>query len=394
MGRVKKYKKQNKSTSAAAFDLDEDYSDEDEEYKCPGIGCNGCESCILSDSENSEKKNNESSSSVYNENEEGSEENEHNEGSEENEHKEGSEENEYNEGSEDIEGRVGHELLKEKEDIANNKECYDKYSVILLNECLLKDDSSDNTENTKKIEKIEKTKKYRLSTENSVIRTPPYVRTLFPYSSSIKYENLRMTKIGLYSISNRHDSGTLTRILSQCFQSWNKTNIVITDGTAGIGGNSLAFGMSFKRVNAIEWDEIQYEALKCNVNVYGLKNIECYQGDCMKLIPMLRQHVIFLDPPWGGKSYKNEKEIDLMLNDVPLVDIVNRWRKECRKLEMIAIKIPKNFSLKEFANKSFYPFMYLLYFRKYNVLILSERHCKPIEHRHYTNYIKKRRNSI
>ena len=234
------------------------------------------------------------------------------------------------------------------------------------------------------------------SDKNSYVVTPMYVRTLFPYSKDIIYENLKMTEIGLYSISNRHDSGTLTRILNQCILSWNmKANaMIITDGTAGIGGNSIAFGMTFKKVNAVEIDEMQYNALVNNVDVYKLNNVNCHFGNCLKIIPLLDQHIIFLDPPWGGKLYKKVKKLDLFLSGIPLVFIVNLWKKKCKNLEMVALKIPKNFSLENFAKECEYPFLYLLYFRKYNVLILSKRICKPIEHRHFQGYIKNRRNSI
>ena len=231
---------------------------------------------------------------------------------------------------------------------------------------------------------------------NYMIRTPVYIRTLFPYSKDVVYEDLQMTEIGLYSISNRHDSGTLTRIINQCVQFWNipTKSVIVTDGTSGIGGNAIAFAMCFMKVNAIELDTVQFTALKNNVHVYGLKNVDCYFGNCLKIIPTLEQHIIFLDPPWGGKSYKQEKELTLEINDIPLVHITNQWRKKCKKLEMIAIKIPKNFSLCKFANDCNFPFLYLLYFRKYNVLILSEKFCKPIEHRHFLNYVKNRRVSI
>ena len=174
----------------------------------------------------------------------------------------------------------------------------------------------------------------------------------------------------------------------------NTKSIIVTDGTSGIGGNAIAFAMCFQKVNAIELDVIQYKALKTNVQVYGLGNVNCVFGNCLKIIPFLDQHIIFIDPPWGGKSYKQEIEVKLEINCIPLVFIVNRWRKVCKNLEMVAIKIPKNFALFDFANECNFPFLYLLYFRKYNVLILSERICRPIQHRLLYNYVKQRRNSL
>jgi len=232
--------------------------------------------------------------------------------------------------------------------------------------------------------------------KNSFIRTPVYIRTLFPFSKKINYENLQMTEIGLYSISNRHDSSTLTGILNKCILSWGMKSdeIIITDATAGIGGNTLSFASVFKQVNSIEWDILQFKALKNNVGEYRYNNVDCYFGDCLKIIPMLNQNIIFLDPPWGGKSYKKETELTLEIGNIPVVHIINDWKRNCKNLHLIAIKIPKNFSLLEFANNCEFPFMFLLYFRKYNVLILSKQFCKPISQRHFVNYIKNRRNSI
>ena len=288
--------------------------------------------------------------------------------------------------------QVNHEIIQEN--------IYSKY--------ILSDNMCDNEQNeaTKKIgdENNEsfrqwdsKVKRCNPSKKkNSIIRTPVYVRTLFPFSKKINYENLQMTEVGLYSISNRHDSSTLTGILNRCTQSWGMTQdeIVITDGTSGIGGNTLAFANVFKKVNAIEWDMIQYEALKNNVAEYQLKNVKCYFGNCLRIIPMLNQHIIFLDPPWGGKSYKKEKELNLDIGGIPIIHIINSWRNRCKKLQMVVVKIPKNFSLLEFANNCNFPFMFLLYFRKYNVLILSERFCKPIAQRHFISYVKDRRCSF
>jgi 16S rRNA G966 N2-methylase RsmD len=232
--------------------------------------------------------------------------------------------------------------------------------------------------------------------KNSFIRTPVYIRTLFPFSKKVNYENLQMTEVGLYSISNRHDSSTLTNILNKCILSWgmNSDDITITDATSGIGGNSLSFASVFKKVNSIEWDILQFNALKNNVLEYNYDNVNCYYGDCLRIIPTLNQNIIFLDPPWGGKSYKKEIELTLEIGNIPVVHIINDWKKNCKDLHLVAIKIPKNFSLLEFANNCDFPFMFLLYFRKYNVLILSKQFCKPIAQRHFINYIKSRRKSI
>jgi hypothetical protein len=54
-------------------------------------------------------------------------------------------------------------------------------------------------------------------------------------------------------------------------------NIVVTDGTANVGGNTLSFSSHFKKVNSIEYNHNTFEGLKHNCkNIYKRKNIEFY----------------------------------------------------------------------------------------------------------------------
>jgi 16S rRNA G966 N2-methylase RsmD len=242
---------------------------------------------------------------------------------------------------------------------------------------------------------INKTKCMDSKQNNFFIKTPLFIKNLFPYSEDIDHENLKVTKVGLYSISNRHDSGTLTKILEQCIQSWgqNPKNMTLTDATAGIGGNTISFAQTFGKVNAIEINNIQYKALVNNLKEYKFNNVDSFFSNCLTIVPNLTQDVIFIDPPWGGKKYKQEKYLKLKINNINLSDIINHWKKSCKNLKMVVIKIPKNFDMSSFSNKQKFPFLYLWYFRKYNIIILSKIHCQPIEHRQYFGYKNKRRNS-
>ena len=83
--------------------------------------------------------------------------------------------------------------------------------------------------------------------------------------------------------------------------------LVITEMTAGVGGNILNFAKYFKYVNAIELDQLRYKYLSKNVQLYELNNVNCYQDDSIHLLLEnndLVQDIIFFDSPWGGKNYK------------------------------------------------------------------------------------------
>ena len=65
---------------------------------------------------------------------------------------------------------------------------------------------------------------------------------------------------------------------------------------------------------------------------------------------ILKQDLVFLDPPWGGTDYKKTISIDLFLDNINVVDIINNIYHNTRH---IAMKIPKNYNLNN-VNKNFW----------------------------------------
>lgn len=74
-------------------------------------------------------------------------------------------------------------------------------------------------------------------------------------------------------------------------------HLVITEMTAGVGGNVLNFSKYFKYVNAIEIDTVRYNYLNKNIKIYGFENVNCYNTDSIDLIlerDDIVQDIIFL----------------------------------------------------------------------------------------------------
>ena len=61
--------------------------------------------------------------------------------------------------------------------------------------------------------------------------------------------------------------------------------------------------------------------------------IDLQNGDCLELSLKLEQNVIFIDPPWGGPSYKNEDFVDLYINNIILSDV-------CKKIYINPVTYP------------------------------------------------------
>src|SRR6185312_13890532 len=107
----------------------------------------------------------------------------------------------------------------------------------------------------------------------------------------------------------------------------------------------ISFGKTFGGVISIELDIERYDFLKTNVNVYGLKNVQVINGNCIDIIPKIQNvDVIYIDPPWGGKFYKYKQNLRLSLEDIPLETLVQNFF-ESNNPHVIALKLPKNYDL-------------------------------------------------
>lgn len=122
-------------------------------------------------------------------------------------------------------------------------------------------------------------------------------------------------------------------------------DIVITDATANVGSDSITLGLYFKKINSIELDQINFNALKNNISIYGLQNITPINGNSLEQLNYLNQDVIYIDAPWGGRSYKQFSHMSLYLDKLELGDIYNKFK---RKAKLFVFKVPNNYDINKF----------------------------------------------
>lgn len=174
-----------------------------------------------------------------------------------------------------------------------------------------------------------------------------YLHKYFPSISKEKRSRLQYDEVGLYSISPPRNAQIITSYITQYFKD---TNIIVTDAMAGIGGNTLSFASNLYYVNSIEYDETRFKCLISNIALYNKNNVLCLNTDYMTVMHKLQQHVIFLDPPWGGKSYKENESMTIDIGDISLNticdDIVNN--KLCL---LLILKLPLNYDINSFSDK-------------------------------------------
>lgn len=141
--------------------------------------------------------------------------------------------------------------------------------------------------------------------------------------------------------STEHQAKQINNILLK----FANNEYIITDATSCIGGNSFFFAQCFKYVNCIELNEKVFEILKTNMSNFTNKTLYNCSYNILKNI--LRQDIIFLDPPWGGSIYKSKKKIDLYLDNTNILDIINSLYNNTR---LIALKVPNNYNKSSIPN--------------------------------------------
>lgn len=164
---------------------------------------------------------------------------------------------------------------------------------------------------------------------------------LFPKKSGVVYSKLKMTPEGEYSITKRKDGEVLLAHMKSMIKGIKTKSI--TDLTGNVGGDTILFGLHFKDVKSIEMNPENFDALKNNVEVFGLKNVELFLGDSTKLYNW-KTDVLYLDPPWGGPEYKLSKDLDLFLGDERVDLLLHRVLKEEWKPDYVFMKLPANYN--------------------------------------------------
>jgi tRNA G37 N-methylase Trm5 len=181
-----------------------------------------------------------------------------------------------------------------------------------------------------------------------------YKLHIFPYiDERKKISQLKIDTEALSYVTRRRDSEKITRIIEfhLCKAGIAPHHAIVTDATACVGGNTLSFGYKFGKINAIEINDKYFKYLKHNVSVYNFKNIELFHGNALDFLPQLKQDVVFLDPPWGGKSYKTYEKLQLIMSGVALETICNSLLSSdaiFKAPTIIVVKLPKNYNLWEF----------------------------------------------
>lgn len=155
----------------------------------------------------------------------------------------------------------------------------------------------------------------------------------------------------LMYVTNYKDAERIMGIIIKHMKKFKHTrDSLIVDATACIGGDTISFAKKFRRVISIEFLADRFEFLKNNVEVYKLNNVELMNGNSLEIIPKLPNiDIIYVDPPWGGKNYKEKTNLTLKLGDREIEDLANEFFDKDKMTStplLIVFKLPKNYDIK------------------------------------------------
>lgn len=203
------------------------------------------------------------------------------------------------------------------------------------------------------------------------------------YFPTNKTHDFRLTDVALYSTTPVDQAKYTANLLKSYYDDLKQKTL--TDASACIGGNTWAFAESVKEVNAVELFPLHMECLQHNMKALELKNITYHTSDYTKLINLddkhIKQDILFLDPPWGGKDYRDN--VLLKYGDRSLEDLINS--ELAYQAELIMCKVPNNTSEQCIQKIKESPFPY------YEELTIRTPDGKPIYKIIIISHIKKKR---
>lgn len=157
-------------------------------------------------------------------------------------------------------------------------------------------------------------------------------------------DGIKLDREGWFSVTPEKIAEHIAGRVSQSF----KCDIVV-DAFCGVGGNTIQFALTGKRVIAIDIDPVKIDLARNNAEVYGIADkIEFICGDFLLLASHLKADVVFLSPPWGGPDYATAETFDIRTMMSP--DGFEIFRLSQKITNNIVYFLPRNADIDQVAS--------------------------------------------
>lgn len=173
-----------------------------------------------------------------------------------------------------------------------------------------------------------------------------FSRWAHPISARYNYGDLRTVKSSEYSC-----------LPPWCYESFVSifrgeglahSRFVLWDMTANVGVETIALCHAFGWCGlACELDSFTLGALRYNVQVAGLGDrVQVIEEDSVRLLETALpqgpgEKIVYFDPPWGGRSYKEMEDVELELSGENITGLVQRALR-VESVHVVVVKAPLN----------------------------------------------------
>ena len=159
--------------------------------------------------------------------------------------------------------------------------------------------------------------------------------------NKIKYNSETLMYITPYDISNIISSIIISIIPHYI----DFSKIILYEFCGCIGCDTITFAHHFGKIITTEINNEFFLMLENNLQVYNITNVELINKSCLDMYKNISNvDVFYIDPPWGGKDYKKEKNLRLKIDNEYIDEIINNT---INNVKLIVLKLPKNYNVCE-----------------------------------------------
>ncbi|XP_032466067.1 trimethylguanosine synthase [Phocoena sinus] len=157
-------------------------------------------------------------------------------------------------------------------------------------------------------------------------------------------DGIKLDREGWFSVTPEKIAEHIAGRVSQSFQC-----DTVVDAFCGVGGNTIQFALTGKRVIAVDIDPVKIDLARHNAEIYGVADkIEFICGDFLQLASHLKADVVFLSPPWGGPDYATAEIFDISTMMSP--DGFEIFRLSQKITNNIIYFLPRNANIDQVAS--------------------------------------------
>jgi hypothetical protein len=163
----------------------------------------------------------------------------------------------------------------------------------------------------------------------------------------------------LYSVTKYVYANRISKLLLQ-LKGIDHTSSIL-ECMSCVGGNSISFLQYFDKCVFVEKDPNKVDMLTNNINSLStyiskkIGNFSIVNGDIDTLITGKKNNIlnqsfdiVFIDPPWGGKHYKYDKNIKIKIDNRPLFECIHSFKDMAR---YVVLKLPFNYDMEHLKLK-------------------------------------------